>query len=456
MTPSEAPVGEGGPALDVLVVDDAPRIRSTLMLCLETDGHRVEAAGTYEEALHAARRRPFDVAFVDIRLGERSGLDLIPELLDHLPWLKILVITAHATVDSAVEALKGGAVDYLQKPFSTAEVRLAIRRLAEFRALEDRVANLEDFLADASPAALLESDNREMVQLLKTAREVADTDATLLLRGESGTGKGVLARAIHGWSRRSDGPFGVAHCPSFNAELLESELFGHVRGAFTGAFRNNPGRVARCAGGTLLLDEIGELPGAIQSKLLRFVQSREYERVGDPETRVADVRLMAATNRELEKAVEEGRFREDLYYRLNVIELRVPPLRSRPEDVLPLARRFLVFYARKHDRSPSSFTEAAERALESHRWPGNVRELENAVERAVILSRSRPIGPGLLPFAANMSTAPPRVGDPVSLEELEEEHIRRVIARCDTLEAAAEVLGIDPSTLWRRRKEYGV
>lgn len=447
---------DGAPSLEVLVVDDAPRIRLTLSMCLEDDGHRVESARTYDEALHAARRRPFDAAFVDIRLGNRSGLDLIPELLDHLPWLKILVITAHATVESAVEAMKRGAVDYLQKPFSTADVRLAIRKIAEFRNLEERVANLEELLEDSSPAALLDSRDPEMARLLETAREVASTDATILLRGESGTGKGILARAIHAWSTRAEAPFGVAHCPSFNADLLESELFGHVRGAFTGAIRSNPGRVARSAGGTLLLDEIGDLPQALQPKLLRFVQSREYERVGDPETRTADVRLIAATNRSLEQAVEEGRFREDLYYRLNVIELTIPPLRRRLGDVLPLARRFLAFYSRKHDRESPGFTPEAERALEAHEWPGNVRELENAVERAVILSRSRPIGPRLLPFAADPGPAAPRLGELVSLKELEAEHIRRVVARCDTLEEAAEILGIDPTTLWRRRKEHDI
>lgn len=448
--------GSGPAALEVLVVDDAPRIRSTLSLCLEEDGHRVESARTWDEALHAARRRPFDAAFVDIRLGDRSGLDLIPELLDQLPWLKVLVITAHATVESAVEAMKRGAVDYLQKPFSTTEVRLAVRKIAEVRNLEERVANLEEMVEESAPSALLQSADPEMTRVLETAREVAPTDATVLLRGESGTGKGVLARAIHAWSPRAEAPFGVAHCPSFNADLLESELFGHMQGAFTGAVRSNPGRVSRCGGGSLLLDEIGELPPTIQPKLLRFVQSREYERVGDPEPRTADVRLIASTNRSLEKAVQEGRFREDLYYRLNVIELTIPPLRRRSDDILTLAHRFLAFYSRKHDRRSPGFTPEAERALEAHSWPGNVRELENAVERAVILSRSKPIGPGLLPFAEVSGSAPPRIGEPVTIKEVEAEHIRRVVARCETLEEAAEILGIDSTTLWRRRKRHDI
>ncbi len=447
----------GTQRLDVLVVDDAPHIRSSMKMCLDDDGHEVEVAGTYDQAIRAADRRSFDVAFVDLRLDERSGLDLISDLLDRLPSLKVIVITAHGTIDTAVEAMKRGAVDYISKPFSTAEIRLATRKLAELRGLEDRLVNLESALADEWPAASLESRNAGMAKVLATAREVADTDATILLQGESGTGKGVLARAIHEWSKRSKGPFGVAHCPSFSAELLESELFGHVRGAFTGAVRDAPGRVARCNAGTLLLDEIGELPPAIQPKLLRFVQSREYERVGDPDTRRADVRLIAATNRDLAQAAREGRFREDLYYRLKVIELEIPPLRERPEDVLPLARRFLAHYGRKHDRGPIDFTEEADQALMAYEWPGNVRELENAVERAVILCRTGRISFHLLHLqpAAEASLAP-RVGDRVTLAELEEEHIRRVIARSETLEAAAETLGIDPSTLWRRRREYGI
>ncbi len=448
---------DGIQRLDVLVVDDAPNIRSSMKMCLDSDGHEVEVAGTYDQAVRAADRRSFDLAFVDLKLDDRSGLDLIADLLDRLPSLKVIVITAYGTVGSAVEAMKRGAVDYISKPFSPAEIRLATRKLAELRGLENRLVNLESELADAWPAASLESRNPGMAKVFATAREVAGTDATILLEGDSGTGKGVLARAIHGWSKRSKGPFGVAHCPSFSTELLESELFGHVRGAFTGAIRDAPGRVARCNGGTLLLDEIGELPPAVQAKLLRFVQDREYERVGDPDTRRADVRLIAATNRDLAQAARDGRFREDLYYRLKVIELELPPLRERPEDVLSLARRFLAHYARKHDRAPIAFAEEADRALMAYEWPGNVRELENAVERAVILCRTGRISSHLLHLQPAPEASPvPRVGDPLTLSELEEEHIRRVISRSGTLEAAAETLGIDPSTLWRRRREYGI
>jgi len=424
-------------------------------MCLRDDGHRVEAVSNAREAERAAERGAFDLAFVDLRLPDSDGLDLIPALLERLPWLKVIEITAHASIESAVEAMRRGASDYLPKPFSTSEVRLATRKAAELRELEHRVSALEEERESGRPAALLDSESPAMRRAVSTAREVADTDATVLLRGETGTGKGVLARAIHGWSPRAERPFGMAHCPSFPAELLESELFGHVKGAFTGAVRSNPGRVVRCDGGTLFLDEVGELPGQLQPKLLRFVQSREYERVGDPEPRRADVRILAATNRDLESAVEAGRFREDLYYRLRVIEIELPPLRERREDILPLAERFLRFYAKKHGREAARFREEARRRLRTHDWPGNVRELENVVERAAILCRSADVGPAHLPLEAGGSP-PAGVGDDVTLAELEEEHIRRIVARAETLERAAEILGIDTTTLWRRRKEYGI
>lgn len=442
------------PTLDVLVVDDESRIRRTIRMCLQDDGHQVETVGAADQAVHAADRQPFDVAFVDLRLPGRSGMELIPELLDRIPWLKIVVITAHASVESAVEAMKRGAVDYLPKPFSTSEVRMAARKVAELRALEDRVDALESRVDQSSPSPLLESQSGPMSQALGLARQVADTGASVLLLGESGTGKGVLARAIHHWSDRSDAPFGVAHCPSFPRDLLESELFGHVKGAFTGAVQSNPGRISRCEGGTLFLDEIGDLPEPLQPKLLRFLDDGEYERLGDPTTREADVRIVAATNRDLEEAVADGEFREDLYYRLNVVEIELPPLSERRTDILPLAERFLRFYREQHGADAERFSDEAEQALRSYAWPGNVRELENAVERAVILASGDEVRPGHLPFEGERVDEVPRVGGDVSLAELEKEHIRRVLAATESLEEAAEVLGIGTTTLWRRRKEY--
>jgi NtrC-family two-component system response regulator AlgB len=295
-----------------------------------------------------------------------------------------------------------------------------------------------------------------MQKAVNLARQAALSDATLLLLGESGTGKTALARAVHGWSGRAAKPFGTVSCPSLSPHLLESELFGHVKGAFTGALRDNPGRIAASDGGTLLLDEISDLPLPLQPKLLRFIQDREYERVGDSATRKADVRLIAATNTNLEEAVKEGRFREDLYYRLNVIAIEIPPLRERLADLPDLAERFLAFHARANHRSYLGFKAEALRALAAYGWPGNVRELSNTVERAAILCRTDRIGSECLPEGLFPGGAEVKIGDPVALEKIEEAHIRRVLASSRSLQEAASTLGIDQATLWRRRKKYGI
>jgi NtrC-family two-component system response regulator AlgB len=447
---------ETTPRLNVLVVDDESNIRRTLAICLETEGHHVAAVGSFQDAVAEAPRRTFHVAFVDLRLGTDSGLDLIPALLAGSPWLKIIVVTAYASIDTAVEAMRRGATDYIPKPFTPAQVALAVRKVEEVRTLEQKVASLREDLERATPEVHFASECPAMQRAIETARQVAPTDAAVLLRGESGTGKTVLARAIHGWSRRAAKPFGVVSCPSLPAELLESELFGHVKGAFTGAVRENPGRISACEGGTLLLDEIGDLPLSLQPKLLRFLQDMEYERLGDPATRKADVRVIAATNRELESEVNAGRFREDLFYRLNVIQIAIPPLRERPGDVETLAVRLLAFYGKVHHRSFAGFTEEALKALRRHPWPGNLRELRNVIERASILCRSERIGAEYLPGNVLAEGPAPAVGDRVSLEKIEEEHIRRVLSNVKSLQEAAEVLGIDQATLWRRRKLYGL
>jgi len=443
-------------SLKILVVDDEPRIRTTLSLCLEDEGHRVTTAGSADEATKVVAREVFDIAFLDLRLGAVSGLDLIPSFLEHNPRLGIVVITAHATVETAVEAMKLGAVDYLPKPFTPAQVRLVAQKVAQRKALENQVEALQQQLKGRFPEIALESESPEMQRAISLAKQVASGETTVLLQGESGTGKGVFARAIHVWSPRAARPFSIVHCPSFSTELFESELFGHAKGAFTGAVQSNPGRVALADGGTLFLDEIGDLPLAMQPKLLRFIQDRAYERVGDPTLRRADVRLIAATHQDLEAAVRERRFREDLFYRLNVVEINVPPLRRRPEDIMPLATRFLAFFASKNNRHVVGFTREAEAALRRHGWPGNVRELQNAVERAVMLSHGTQLGPEHLSLRTGLAVPGPGVGGMITLRALEEEHIRRVVTASPTLDEAAQTLGIDPATLWRKRKEYGL
>ncbi len=451
------PAVETVAALDVLVVDDEKNIRTTLGLCLEGLGCRVSAAATALAAREWMERQPFDLAFVDLRLAEDSGLDLIPQLLAASPDLDIIVITAYATVDTAVLAIKRGARDYLPKPFTPAQIRHLVSQVAERRSLRRRVKDLEGQLRESVLDADLETGSPRMRLAIDTVLRAAASDVSLLLRGESGTGKGVLARLLHERSARAAAPFVVISCPTLSHELLASELFGHVKGAFTGAIRDNPGRVEAADRGTLFLDEIAEIPPSLQAKLLRFLQEKEFERVGESRTRRADVRLVAATNRALEAEVGAGRFREDLLYRLNVVEVHVPALRERVEDVLPLARRFAAFFAAAARRPVPELSPAAQQALTGYPWPGNVRELRNVIEHAVMLWPSALVEPHAFPGRIASRGAPaPSLGGDVTLDDLEREHILRVLARKETLEQAADCLGIDVSTLWRKRKKYGV
>ena len=451
----EGPRG-GASHLAILIVDDEPNIRKTLSISLEAEGHQVVAVSNTKDALSEAKRRYFDLALIDLRLGTESGMELITALRATCPWVRSIVITAYASIDSAVEAMRRGAFDYLPKPFTHDQVTLLAQKVAEVRSLERKVEDLQETLKRVAPEADLESWSPAMQRTLAVARQVADSEATILIRGESGTGKTILARGIHSWSHRAAKPFGTVSCPSLSAELLESELFGHVKGAFTGAVRDYAGRIAACAGGTLFLDEIGDLPLTIQAKLLRVLQEKVFERVGDLETRKADVRVITATNMDLEAAVKERRFREDLFYRLNVVEILVPPLRERRDDILPLSERLLAFFARQNHRHILGFTDGARDALRRHEWPGNVRELRNAVERAVLLCREERIGVEYLPMYLAPTEPVPNIGDLVSLEKIEETHIRRVLAATKSIEEACNVLDMDSVTLWRRRKKYGI
>jgi NtrC-family two-component system response regulator AlgB len=442
--------------LHVLVVDDEANIRRTLSYCLAAEGHTVLAVSNPTDAIEEARRRSFDMAFVDLKLGEEDGMVLIPSLLADSPWTKIVVITAHASIETAVDAMKNGATDYIAKPFTPDQVKLITRRIGKIREMETQIAVLKEDMQRIGPEDSLQSKNPGMQRVIETARKAAASEAIVLLQGESGTGKSVFARAIHHWSPRSGKPMAVVSCPAVPSELLESELFGHAKGAFTGAVRDNPGRIAACEGGTLFLDEIGDMALPVQAKLLRFIQDKDYERLGDSVSRKADVRIIAATNADLEKRVAEGRFREDLFYRLNVISLTVPPLRDRKEDIMPMATDFLAYFLKANHKYSLGFTSEVEESLSAHAWPGNVRELRNAIERAVILGSTEKIGVNDLPVSITPAFSSPAIGDKASLATIEELHIRRILASTSSLQEAAEVLGIDQATLWRRRKTYGI
>jgi NtrC-family two-component system response regulator AlgB len=443
-----------------LVIDDDPGIRQSLRLCLETDGARVLGVGTPSGALEALDRSRFDVVFLDLWLQSDSGLVLLPEILRRQPGVNIIVITAFATFETAVEAMKLGAVDYLPKPFTPEQVRAAARRVVTANVLKRQLTELKDRLDETQGESRFETRSTSYASFLQTAARAAASDAVVLLRGESGTGKNVFARWMRDHSRRAEASFVTVHCPLLSSDLMSSILFGHRRGAFTGAVADSVGKVEEAEGGTLFLDEIGDLGMDAQTRLLRFLNDRTYERLGEAKERKAEVRLIAATNRPLEDEVKAGRIREDLLFRLNVISLTLPPLRERLEDVLPMAQHYLVTFERLQGRQHLTFSPRCEQAIAAYSWPGNLRQLRNAVERAVILSPSSVLEAVDLGLSDRDHPDPDRtevaLGAEVSLEVIEREHIARVVTHASSFEAAARILGIDVTTLQRKRKRYGM
>jgi NtrC-family two-component system response regulator AlgB len=442
----------------ILIIDDEENIRRATVVVLEAIGHETVSVDGADAALKQVENGSFDIAFLDLKLGGESGLNLLPELLKLQPQLDVIVFTAYASIETAVEAMRRGAADYIPKPFTPEQIRQALGRLISARKLRGRVAELESRLSTEAPTLDLATAEPTMQKALDLAFKAAATPATILLLGESGTGKSVVARALHEKSPQKDNAFVTVSCPSLSRELLESELFGHVKGAFTGAVSDKAGKVALANGGTLFLDEIGEMPLEIQPKLLRLLQEKEYERLGEAKTRRANVRVISATNRNLEKCVQEGRFREDLYYRLHVIAVQIPPLRERPGDLLKIADRYLQFFSKQCGKRLAGFSREAEAVLQRYPWPGNLRELRNVIERAVILTDTGEIDrldlPEKLSQGSPLMSAPAvQIGARVSLKEIETEHIARVMEQAATMTEAARILGITRDTLHRKKRE---
>jgi two-component system, NtrC family, response regulator AlgB len=438
----------------VLVVDDEKNIRDMLGRFLGSREHQIAIAESGREALALSNRDgAFDLVLSDWRMAEMNGLELLNAIKAKFPSTIVILMTAYGTIQNAVAAMKAGAYDYVTKPFSLDQIQHVVDRALEVKELRTENRVLRDSI-DGVP--LLTSGSPEFRSLIETSHAAASSDATILLTGESGTGKNVLAQQIHEWSSRRAQPFVIVNCTTLSEHLLESELFGHMKGSFTGAIKDKPGRLEAANGGSVFLDEIAELPLALQSKFLRFLQDERFERVGGEHTIKVDARIIAATNRVLPLEINAGRFRSDLYYRLNVINLRMPALRERPEDILPLAEMFLAQAAARNRRVGLQLSDEAHRALIAYSWPGNIRELRNAVERAVVLSRGTALRKEDLPDILFHSSAP-RDGtlpEQVTLEQIELEHIRRVLALAPTLEDAAATLGICIATLWRKRKRY--
>ena len=427
----------------VLVVDDEPRLGKLSAEMLELDGHEVVRAGGGREALVRLAAERFDVVVTDLRMPEVDGIAVLKAARALPAPPEVILMTAFGTAESAVEAMRAGAADYVTKPFSMDELRMRVRRLAGQRAAESRSERL---LARLVPDLCAESE--AMKGALASARQVAASDATVLLLGESGTGKSRLARFIHYTSRRAAAPIVEVHCAALPETLLEGELFGHEKGAFTGATQRKQGHLAAADGGTLFLDEIGEISPATQVKLLRFLQERRFVPLGSTAERSVDTRVVAATHRDLAEAVKDGRFREDFLYRLNVFSIVVPPLRDRPEDVLPLAERFLA----ARGLPPEKLSAGARGRLLAHAWPGNVRELENALERALILA-----GDGeILQGHVTVGSAPQRgrrasdlLGEGFSLDAFERELILAALERAGGNKThAARLLGVTRRRLY--------
>ncbi len=447
----------------VLIIDDERSILDTLRILLRGEGFEVAVSDSGREALERLPEIEPDVVLTDIRMPGVTGIDVLSAVREQDPELPVILMTAQASLQSAVQAVNQGAFYYVQKPFRNDEMAALCRRAAETRALtrENRQLKKEIRRRDSSRASRPVGKNRVFLEVVRLAETVAPTDSTVLITGESGTGKEILARYIHQLSERADGPFVSINCGALPETLLESELFGHVKGSFTGAVRDKQGLLAAACGGTLFLDEVGEMSPSLQVKLLRAIQEREIVPVGATDPEGIDVRIVAATNRDLEQEMRRGSFRSDLYYRLNVISLHMPPLRDRRDDIPLLAEHFLARLAQAREVERSSLSPEAVAALRAYDWPGNVRELENALERAVVVARGPVIDLPALPGRITEPGAAPLVGEETpanpTLEVIERAYIAWVLRTEGGNKArAAEILGIDPSTLYRKINRYGL
>jgi two-component system response regulator HydG len=442
----------------ILVVDDDNAHRTMLRTLLKGWGHSVDETDDGSTAIDMVRQGPYDLILMDIRMIRVSGLEALVEIKAINPAIPVIIMTAYSSVESAVQALKNGAYDYLTKPLDFDELKIVISRAMDHTRLREENRLLKQDLGRLDRNDLI-GRSPAMVTLLETVVQVAPSEATILITGESGSGKEVIAGAIHSNSARSQGPFIKLNCAAITETLLESELFGHEKGSFTGAYRKKEGRFAQAHGGSLFLDEVSEMSFAMQAKLLRVIQEKEFTRVGGEEVIKVDVRLIAATNRDLMKEIEAKRFREDLYYRLNVVSLKVPPLRDRKEDIPLLTQYFLKGFSDKNQKTIKGFTPSAMDCLIRYNWPGNVRELMNAVERGVVLTRTDYIDEMDIPFCKEDEPGPlqKEISSNIPLEEVERSTILNTLESVEGNKSeAARRLGITRRTLHKKLKNYGV
>ena len=451
---------------DILVIDDEKNYLLILEAILQEEGYTVTALGDPEMALVYLEESEVDVVITDMKMPGLSGQDVLEHVRKHYPHIPVLIMTAYGSIDGAVEAMKCGAFDYITKPFANDELLLSVQKAMHLAraARENRL--LRESLADKFGKHQIIGKSKAMREVLTMVERVAQTRSTVLITGESGTGKELIARAIHYSSPRKDGPFVAVNCMSLNPGVLESELFGHEKGSFTGAVARKKGRFELAHQGTLFLDEVGELSADLQVKLLRVLQEKTFERVGGGEPIKVDIRLVAATNKDLGQAVASGEFREDLFYRLNVVNIHLPPLRERREDIPLLVAHFLEKLAGENKCEIKSFTPEAMEYLTAYEWPGNVRQLENVVERCLVLSTSQNIGVDELPaeirdeeaqFKSAVDFLPPKLNLAETLEKIEAALIKRALVRSNFVQVkAAELLGVSKSLLQYKLKKYHI
>lgn len=442
----------------ILVVDDEQRICDAVKRALERSGYQVDTRLNAPDALEAVRSSAPDMVICDIKMPGMDGMALLERVKEHDPNIPVLMITGHASIESAVEAVRKGAQEYVTKPFSPAQIRFLVERAFERIRLIEQNRYLNTELGHAQLRNVVKGTSPVMQRMFDLVAKVAGTDSSVLITGESGSGKEVVARLIHFGGARAGAPFVTVNCSAIPNDLLESELFGHRRGAFTGALYTKRGSLEQADGGTFFLDEIGDMRLEMQAKILRVLEDRRIKRVGSEDEVPVDVRVIAATNKNLSEEIKAGRFREDLFYRLDVVRIEIAPLRARKEDIPVLARHFLKVFCGEMKKPPTDFCDEALSLLRSHDWPGNVRELRNAVERALIFAspgepiRSGHFPPGLRERTAADSQSPDK--DLRSLREVEMAHIGAVLQACEGNKArAAQILGISPSTIWRKLQE---
>lgn len=447
---------------NILLVEDEKAVRSTLKLMLQRTGYQVDDASNGTKAIDQLKNHFYDLIITDLKMEPIDGMAVLRKAKEINPSTEVIVMTAFGTVESGVEAMRLGAYDYIQKPFDKDEFLILVSKALERKELLSEVEHLQDELRAKYRFENIVGNSNEMMEVLSMVSKVARTDSTVLISGESGTGKELIAKAIHLNSKRKNRSFVTINCGALPENLQESELFGHVRGAFTGAIKDKRGLFQEANGGTLFLDEVGETMLSTQVKILRFLQDGEIRRVGDNEPIYVDVRLIAATNKDLKKSIADGTFREDLFYRLNVIPIHLPPLRDRRDDILLLLNHFLKEYSVKNNKKIEGFSANSLKILKEYDWRGNVRELENVVERAVILANKNIIVPDDLPNSVqnvhqSTGSLTKEVFKEQSLAEMEKVHILNILEHYEwNQKSASEVLGISTTTLWRKLKSYGI